>query len=91
MDPVVRATIEIIAAATVPITIAVVTLLCVLRRIEMGYRALFILETGAVLPMVLIFALEGWCPSGSAAAVLGGVAGYIVANVVRRPNDADQT
>ena len=78
MDPVVRATIEIIAAATVPITIAVVTLLCVLRRIEMGYRALFI-------------ALEGWCPSGSAAAVLGGVAGYIVANVVRRPNDADRT
>ncbi len=69
--------VEIIAAATVPVSFVAVVWHRVRSEMGMGYRSLQFLAVGVVLPIALILGLEKVVEGGAISTLLGAVVAYL--------------
>ena len=69
--------VEVIAALTIPISFVSIIIYRMKRDSGAGYRVIQLLALGSVLPAVLILALERLIETGTIAALLGTMIGYV--------------
>lgn len=80
--------VEIVAAATIPISIVSVVWHRVKRAMGMGIRAIQFLALGVLLPIILILGLEKIIEAGTVGTLLGAMVGYLFANIAKDGNNA---
>jgi hypothetical protein len=77
--------VEIIAAATIPISIIAITLLRAKTSENgpkgIGVRAIQFVGISIIPPLILILALEGILEKSAVGALVGALAGYLFANI----------
>ena len=76
-----RDVVEVIAAVAIPVVFTAVLIERTVTKKGIGVRAIQFVALGALLPIILILALERVLEPTAIAALLGGVAGYVLANI----------
>jgi hypothetical protein len=73
--------IELVASATIPISVIAVVVNRIMSERGLGVRAIQFLGLSVFSPIILILALEGILERSAAGALVGAVVGYLFANI----------
>ncbi len=76
-----RLWIEIIAVATIPLTVLLIMIHRIVRDRSPGVRSIQFLAMGTIPALVLILGLEGLLESSAIGALLGALVGYVFSNI----------